>query len=294
MLYFFVTLVLFGSMEVASKPLMGTVDPFQLTFHRFCIGLLFLLTVLSVQGKLRDLGKIGRRDLVSLALLGVLNTFLAMSLLQLAVREGNAATAATIVSANPLFVYLFALVAKMEPFSWRRVIGIVAGLGGIGLTMVGCDFCLNVGALYALGAAILFAIYTLFNRPVMQRVPPIAANVVSFLAGSFVSALFLSVSDIDFLPPRAVFSSMALWLPFFYLGVAVTGVGYFTFLSTVKRLGPLAASVMFLLKPLFATGLALVFLGEQLPLFFWPGLVLVTGGSALILRRHSPQRADNS
>ncbi len=292
MLSFFVTLLLFSSMEVASKPLMGTVDPFQLTFHRFCIGFLFLLVVLVVQGKLRELFVIARRDLISLSLLGVLNTFLAMSLLQLAVREGNAATAATIVSTNPLFVYLFALVTREESFSWRRIVGIVIGLGGIALTMVGCDFCLNIGAFYALGAAILFAIYTLFNKPIGQRVPPIPANVVSFLAGLVVSAIFLLVSGTGLLPPHAVFASMSLLFPFFYVGVAVTGIGYFTFLSTVKDLGPFAASVMFLLKPLLATGLALVFLGEELSPLFLPGLVLVTGGSALILRRRIP-RDDN-
>jgi len=284
--YFFVTLFLFSSMEVVSKPLMGIVDPFQLTCHRFGIGLLFLLAVLGARGRLRELGAMSRRDAGALALLGVLNTFLAMSLLQLAVRKGNAATAATIVSTNPLFVYLFALIAGEERFSWRRIAGIVAGLAGIALTMVGCDFCIDAGALAALGAALLFALYTLFNKPISRRVPPLAANIVSFAAGLVASAAFLVVSDIGLLPPREVFVTPALFLAFLYLGAAVTGIGYLTFLTTIGRLGPFAASVMFLLKPLLATALALVFLGERLPPLFWPGLVLVTVGSVLILRRN--------
>ncbi len=67
--FFLLTLVLFSSMEAVSKPLMGIVDPFQLTFHRFLTGLFFLVFVLAMQRKIGDLFSLRRRDLAVLVLL---------------------------------------------------------------------------------------------------------------------------------------------------------------------------------------------------------------------------------
>jgi len=283
--HFILTVLLFSSMEVASKPLMSFLDPFQFTFHRFAMGFLLLVIVFVIRGENRTLLALRSRDFILLAALGILNTFIAMSLLQLAVRAGNAATAATIVSANPLFVYLLALFGRIESFSLRRVIGIVTGIGGIVLTMFDRGFSLDTGAFYALLAALLFSLYTILNAPVARRVGTLTANVFSFFSGLLAMILFLSFTGIGLLPPRHIIETASSFAAFLYLGVAVTGIGYLTFLSTVVRLGPLAASVMFLLKPAIATLLALLFLGEHLPPLFWPGLILVTVGSGLILKK---------
>ena len=72
MIYFLVTLVIFSSMEVVSKPLMPFIDPFQLTFHRFFIGLVFLFLFLVARRRLHELTCITRRDIATLAFLGFL------------------------------------------------------------------------------------------------------------------------------------------------------------------------------------------------------------------------------
>ncbi|MFW6263024.1 MAG: EamA family transporter, partial [Thermotogota bacterium] len=47
-LFWTIALVLFSSLEVVSKPIMGQVDPFTMTFLRFFIGGLFLFFLSSM------------------------------------------------------------------------------------------------------------------------------------------------------------------------------------------------------------------------------------------------------
>ncbi|HNT26672.1 MAG TPA: EamA family transporter [bacterium] len=290
--YFFVTLLIFSSMEVVSKPLMPFVDPFQLTFHRFLVGLIFLFLFLVARGRCHDLIRIGRHDMLLLAFLGFLNTFFAMSMLQAAVKNSTAATAATVICANPLFVYLFSLVTGDESFSWRRIAGIVAGMIGIALVMFDQGLRFDVGVLYALAAAAAFALYTLLNKPVARRIGSLPVNIVSFSFGILLSAVYLLVTGVGVLPPLEVTNEPARLAAFLYLGVVVSGIGYVTFVKTIRALTPVAASVIFIVKPALATLFAVMFLGERLSALFWPGLLFVVLGGLLILRNAPSQKVD--
>ncbi len=291
MLYFLVTLLIFSSMEVVSKPLMPFIDPFQLTFLRFLGGLLFLFLFLAARRRLPELARITRRDLATLAFLGFLNTFFAMSLLQLAVKHSSAATAATLIGSNPVFVYLFSLLMRLEAFSWRRAGGIVAGVGGIVLVMFDRGLSLDIGALYALLAAASFALYTILNKKVVHRIGSLPVNIVSFSFGLAVSALFLLATGIGFLPPAAVTGDTARLAILVYLGVVVSGVGYITFVKTIRQKGPVAASIIFVMKPALATLLAVLLLGEPPAPLFWPGLFLIITGGYLVLRTDVAQKS---
>ncbi|HOW52616.1 MAG TPA: EamA family transporter [bacterium] len=291
MIYFLVTLVIFSSMEVVSKPLMPFIDPFQLTFHRFFIGLVFLFLFLVARRRLHELTCITRRDIATLAFLGFLNTFFAMSMLQIAVKYSTAATAATLICSNPVFVYLFSLIAKNEEFSWRRAGGIVAGVGGIVLVMFDRGLSFDIGALYALIASASFALYTIVNKKVVHRIGSMPVNIVSFSFGLALSTLFLLIMGIGLLPPVEITGDPARLTAFIYLGVVVSGIGYITFVKTIRQLGPLAASVVFVVKPALATLLAVLLLGEQLSPLFWPGLFLIITGGSLILKRAAVQKS---
>jgi drug/metabolite transporter (DMT)-like permease len=291
MLYFLVTLFIFSSMEVVSKPLMPFIDPFQLTFHRFLIGLLFLFGFLVARRRLHELTCITRRDIATLAFLGFLNTFFAMSMLQIAVKYSTAATAATLICSNPVFVYLFSLIAKNEEFSWRRTGGIAAGVGGIVLVMFDRGLSFDVGALYALIASASFALYTIVNKKVVHRIGSMPVNIVSFSFGLAVSAFFLLAMGIGLMPPADITGDPARLTAFIYLGVVVSGIGYITFVKTIRQLGPLAASVVFVVKPALATLLAVLLLGERLSPLFWPGLFLIITSGSLILKRAAVQKS---
>ncbi|PIE51203.1 hypothetical protein CSA37_13120 [Candidatus Fermentibacteria bacterium] len=276
-LSFLITLLLFASVEVASKPLMGSVDPLVLTLWRFIFGLLILVPVMLAR---RRRGKIKPSSMLLMAAMGVMNTFLSMSFLQLAVKHTSAARAAAIFCSNPLFVLLIASVIGWEKLGRKRLLGLILGLSGLFIVTDFYSFSLNRGTVYALLASVTFALYILVSRKASLSIDPVTVNVVSFSFGLAALGIYLAIRGID-MNPAPLFAELPSLL---YLGMGVSGIAYIAFLRTIKEMGAGNASTIFLLKPAVATVLAIIFLGEAITVTFVSGLVVIGTGSWMIIK----------
>ena len=279
-LSFIITLLLFASMEVASKPMMGSVDPLVLTFWRFVCGIAILGVVMAVRRKKVNLspGKIS-----VLALMGVLNTFLSMSFLQLAVKNTEAARAAAIFCSNPVFVVLFAGILGWEKFTRKKGIGLLLGIAGLVLVSGMYSLKVDIGTVYALLASITFALYVLLSRKASLSADPVAVNFISFAFGIAALAIWLVAKGTPMSP-----EPLKAELPsFLFMGIGISGLGYITFITAVKKLGAGNASTIFLLKPAVTTVLAIMLLGETVTTNFVIGLLLAGAGSYLVAGRKS-------
>ena len=282
MVYFLLTLVIFASMEAVSKPLMGTVDPFVLTFWRFAIGFIFFLFYPGVRKRFSEIGSFSLKEWFSVIILGLLNSFLAMSFLQVAVKMSSAATAATIFCSNPVFVLLFASVFRLESLTAGKMAGVLTGFAAVAVIMSEKGFVLNKGMIFALFAAVIFAFYTVFTKKTLSKISPFTVNLVSFFAGSVVNLVFILIYGLPLMPDTGFYEVEKI-AAFVYLGIFVTGFGYVTFFETIKRFTALGASLIFLFKPAVAVIFAVIFLKESLSGTFFAGLVLLCVATVLIL-----------
>ncbi len=279
---FIITILLFSSMEAVSKPLMSYIDPFSLTFARFTLGFIVLFVFSFFTRDLRTLRNIPLRTVGLLAAAGFLNTFFSMTMLQKAVESGTASMAALVFCTNPVFVYLIQLTMKKEKPTFLTTAGLVIALSGITLVIARNGVSFNIGAIYALAAAIAFAIFTLLNKKITKTVSAVNSNVVAFLFGIFFSFVFVSFTGKS-LVFTSLFNDKLRLLAFLYLGIIVSGYCYITFLRTIKKFSPLSASVVFLLKPGVASIISFILLRETPTLFFIIGLMLIFTGSIFIL-----------
>lgn len=274
---YFVALLLFASMEVFSKPLMGTVDPMVLTFWRFACGLAVVGSFMAAKRKpLPD-----RRSLLILAVMGLLNTFLSMALLQLAVKHTQAARAASVFCFNPVIVVVLAWVMGWEKLGRRRIVGLLIGSAGLILVTGAHRMAVDRGTVYALLAAAAFSLYTILGRKASLKADPFTVNTVSFAFGLAGLAAWLLLNGVSLSP-----APLGPHLPvFLHLGAGVSGLGYVAYISTIKTMGAGNASTMFLMKPAVATVLAIAIINEAPTLHFAAGLLLSAAGSWLVSRR---------
>ncbi len=276
-LNYVVTLLLFASMEVFSKPLMGTVDPMVLTFWRFACGLAVVGSFMAARRKPLP----GRRSLLILAAMGILNTFLSMALLQLAVKHTQAARAAAVFCANPVLVVILARLLGWESLERRRIAGLFTGIAGLVLVTGAHRLTVDRGTVYALLAAVTFALYTVLGRKASLRTDPFTVNGVSFAFGLAGLAAWLLLRGVSLSP-----APLVPHLPVFvYLGAGVSGLGYISYISTIRKVGAGNASTMFLMKPAVATVLAVILIDEVPTLHFAAGLLLTAAGSWLVTRK---------
>ena len=285
MKYFIITLLLFASMEVASKPLMAFIDPYTLTLYRFFIGFSVLTGFAIFSKRLKEIILLSKKQIGYLFLLGFINVFFSMSMLQIAIKETNAATAAVVFCSNPIFVLLFSLMLGDEKFSIGRIAAFLLGIIGVVFIMKDKGLQIDTGAIYAVVAAISFAAYSVLAKKTVKGVTPLITNVVSFFFGVVALFVFLLITGKNIAFPVLAFENTQNILLLAYIGIGISGIGYITFMLMLKQLSASSASVVFLIKPIIATILAVFFLKEHLSTPFFIGLFCVVVGSVLIFRQ---------
>ncbi len=210
--------------------------------------------------------------------LGILNVCLSMLILQLAIYYGKASLAAVLVSANPLFVSIFAHFIVKEKLSLPQIIGLSLGIAGLVVIILGenqlqtSDYRnLSLGILLALVAAMNFGLYTVLTKKTIFRYGNMLTNSISFICGA--SVLFVVGAILD----HPVFFKPGLkdMLIILYLGLFITGIAYILYFEGMRGLTAGKASQYFFLKPVIATILAYAFLSESLTSMQIAGIVLI-------------------
>jgi drug/metabolite transporter (DMT)-like permease len=253
------------------------IDPFTLTAWRFIIGGLALLPFAIKQSKAANL-KLKPSSILHIGSLGILNVCVSMLLLQLSIFYGKASLTAVIVSMNPLFVSVFAMLIIREKLNSLQLVSL--GLGMVGLILIvssESDFTnasflnLPLGILLAILASLTFGLWTVLTKSQVAKHGNIVTNTVSFLVGGF---LLLGINLIIGKPLAFNFTGHNL-LFISYLGLIITGAAYLLYFEGMKVITASRASVYFFLKPALAAFLAYLFLKETLNWGQIAGILLV-------------------
>jgi drug/metabolite transporter (DMT)-like permease len=190
---------------------------------------------------------------------------------------------ALLVFTMPIWAMLFAWpLLKIRPTA-RSFAALSLALSGIVVLMRGQTFSLNAGKLigivFALAAAVLFALGTVLNRsplPIL-RIASVMWQVGLGCFPMIVLGLLFERPDIGAID--ATGCALLVWLV-----VVSMGVCYLTWFATLRYLSPSVASTGMLLVPLIGVISAAPLLGEPLGWREASAMVLTLGGVTLALR----------
>lgn len=269
---------LFGTMEVALKIAGNAFNPIQLTFLRFMIGGIFL-SPFAVYDLRKRRYKLTKGDWLYLFLLGFVCICVSMLSFQLGIMRTNANLAAVIISSSPVFTMIFAQFIVDEKLTLTKVFVLILNI--IGLIIVANPVTLLngsssiAGILITLLASVTFGLYTAMGKKRIAKIGGITQNSFSFIMGSAVLMIYLLITGepvVSGIQPGNI-------LLLLYLGIFVTGIGYFCFVKAIEISGPSTASITFFIKPVFAPVVAFVVLHEAITLNIILGVVFILAGS---------------
>jgi drug/metabolite transporter (DMT)-like permease len=144
-----------------------------------------------------------------------------------------------------------------------------------------------VGDLLTLGAAVCWALYTVYGAGILQRHSPLVATTWAILAGTLFMAPFgvaqLATADLSAFGP-------AVLLAIVYAGTLAAGVSNVIVFHGLKLLGPTRVTAFQFLVPPLAVGLAAIFLGEAIRPVQVAGGAIILAGVALLRRGSWPGR----
>ncbi|HEX6989361.1 MAG TPA: DMT family transporter [Bacillota bacterium] len=275
---------------VLARLIVQDVSPVVLTAARWTLA----AALLGVMAR-RDLFPLpGRRDLARMAVLGWIGIAGYTVVQYTALEHTTAVNGSLVFSTNPVVTVLLAAVWLREPIGWRQVTGALLSVAGVAIILTGGSTAwrqiqLNPGDLLVVLSTLLWALYSLLGRRVLDRFSPLVATTWAAVASLPVlwGAAAVDLAQRPLPPLTALY-----WLSLIYMAVFPAVLGFVWWYVGVQALGAGVASIFGNLLPVYTAVVSVLVLGEAITaahvtggLAVIAGVVLATGSDGLLRPR---------
>jgi drug/metabolite transporter (DMT)-like permease len=279
--------VCFGGFHVVAKSLLSgpaAIAPFAVVGLRVAIATPILVGMAWRHDRRLDEARLpAGRDLLWLAFLGSLGVTANQILFILGLRYTTASNASILMTCLPVFAVAAGALLGIETIGPRRALGIALAVAGALVMVNPLRFSstgntgghMGLGNLLILGNCLSYALFLVFQRPILRRLPWRTVIAGSFVFGG--TAVFLAslpaLAELDF---RAV--PATTWLGILYIALFGTVVAYALNTWAVRRSSPALVAAYGMLQPVVTATLAASFLGERLGWAEGVGFALIVAG----------------
>jgi drug/metabolite transporter (DMT)-like permease len=275
--------VCFGGFHVVAKSLLSgaaAIAPLAVVGLRVAIATPILVGMAWQHDRRLDGARLpAGRDLLRLAFLGSLGVTANQILFILGLRYTTASNASILMTCLPVFAVAAGAMLGIETIGPRRAAGIALAVAGALVMVNPMRFSssgkMGVGNLLILGNCLSYALFLVFQRPILRRLPWRTVIAGSFVFGG--SAVFLAslpaLSDLRFREVPAT-----AWMGVLYIAVFGTVVAYALNTWAVRRSSPALVAAYGMLQPVVTATLAATFLGETLGWAEGIGFALIVAG----------------
>jgi drug/metabolite transporter (DMT)-like permease len=264
-----------GLTGAVTRYVIGDTDPVTLAAFRF--GIAFLL-ILPLALMLKSRWPRGR-DLLGVAVLGILYFALFFVLYNRSLEMTTAARGSLALSTLPLVTMIVAALLGKERMTARKTLGVLIAVGGAAAALLTGLGDAPPGAwrgdLLMLGATLIMAFYTVWSRPFMQRSSRLGFLAAGMGFGSAASALLAWERG-----GWALTQSFgaAQWAAVVFIGLAGGALAFYLWVYALERTTPTRVANTMTVNPIAASLLAAVLIGEPLGLNLLVGIAAVALG----------------
>jgi len=264
-----------GLTGAVTRYVIGATDPVTLAAFRF--GIAFLL-VLPLALMLKSRWP-GGRDLLGVAVLGILYFALFFVLYNQSLEMTTAARGSLALSTLPLVTMIVAALLGKERMTARKTLGVLIAVGGAAAALLSGLGEAPPGAwrgdLLMLGATLIMAFYTVWSRPFMERSSRLGFLAAGMGFGSAASALLAWERG-----GWALTQSFgtAQWAAVAFIGLAGGALAFYLWVYALERTTPTRVANTMTVNPIAASLLAAVLVGEPLGFNLLVGIAAVAVG----------------
>ncbi len=272
--------VLWSLAFIAGKIGVTDCPPLLLLAARFLTAGVLIFAISALR---RDKWSWSLRDIRVFALLGIVNNALYLGLGYIGLKSVSAGLGTLIVSTNPIFTAILAALLLGEAFTWRKGLGLVLGLGGVGLIVadrmsVGTDSV--PGILFTLASLAAIVAGTILFKLFAPKGDLWIGNGIQSLSAAIVLApIALMTSSVSDIHP-----SLRLIGAFTFLVLCGSILAFLLWFHLLAVCGATAASSFHFLIPPLGMFFAWLVLGEHVMPFDFLGVVPVALGIYLVTR----------
>ncbi len=266
--------MLWGTTGTTQSFMPQTIHPLAIGAIRLAVGGFALLIILLATRKLNFQDWPWKATIFAAMAMAIFQPFFFTAVRMTGIAIGTVVT----IGSAPIFSGIIDWVlTKRRPSRVWLMATVLAITGSALLFLNGEGVVVHpAGIAFALGGGFLFAIYTVVNKDVLDRVDTVPAVAVIF-----------SLSAVMLLPLLFLFETEGLWtkngiVGALAMGIMATSVAYILFSAGLKHIPSSSAVTLSLAEPLTAAILGVVLVGEQLNATSWTGVAMLLGGIVLL------------
>ncbi len=289
--YAAISISFWGISFVSTKAVVDTIEPYTLLALRFAIGALFLLAVLVIK---RYPLNLPLRYIPHVIVLSVLGVFIHQVIQATALLSIDASAAGWMISFSPVFTVILSMLFLHEKMSWLRSAGMLIAI--IGVLMVTSarsgqspGFEVNFGYILMVLSTLNWAVYSVLLKRLRVPLPSLIVTFYMSLLGCLLSVPFLLRSKGW---ENMTFLTNTEWAHILFLGIFVSGVGYWYWAKALEVMEASRVSMFLYLEPLVTFIAAVLLLHEKIlfisilgGIIIILGVIMVNGQFVSVIRR---------
>lgn len=270
------TVTVWGATFVSTKVLIANgLTPAEIFLLRFAMA--YAGMWLFVRGRLFAASL---RDEVLLAAAGLCGGSLYFLFENIALEHAPASNVSLIVCTAPVWTaLLLSLLYRNERMSRQQITGAAIAFAGMVLVVLNGHFVLQLaplGDLLALGAALLWMVYSLIIKTLGGRYPTLFITRKIFFYGLVTLLPVLAVQPPSF--DAEVLLRPVVWSNLLFLGIVASLLCYVLWNAAMHRLGAVRTTNYIYINPLVTIITAALCIGEQITAGALIGTALILGG----------------
>ena len=277
-LFMLLVTLIWGINFIFVKIALAEFSPLAFNGLRMAFASLILLLVLffTKQG----LG-VAKKDIGKLVVLGIIGNTVYQLLFIHGINLTTASNTSIIMAMTPASVALLSSLFKHEKIHWAAWFGIALSFVGFYLVIAKQpgSFVFSwenlKGDMMIFGGNIVWAVYTVFSKPLLGRISPLKWSSLTLTVGTvfYLPFCFSAFARQDF----GQISSKA-WLMLVFSGIFALAIGYVVWYSSVKRVGNSKTVIYGNIVPIFTVIFAMIFIAERIGLWQAVGAVIILIG----------------
>lgn len=271
-----------GALPVFIKIALSVIPPQTFIFLRYLIATLILLPLfIWKKEKLKQ-----KKNFVFVAIFAYTNILFAA----LGIKRTSPVMSQMLYSAVPIITTVFSHFFLHIKLGLKQIMGVILGFVGVSIIILIPELQKNqlssgslVGNLIIGLAVISYSIYTIMSKPIQKKNSSLTIMTYLALFTLFIQLFLLpfEFNKLDFiynLSPNIIIALL-------YVGIIGTSLYHFFYLNVIKTAGPITASLVLYLQPIFSFISAFFLLGETISLSFIIGSILVFSGAYITSKK---------
>lgn len=274
--FLIITFILWGSLYVVSKYVLGKMPTFTISFFRFVLAFLALSIITGKTEK-----KIEKQDYKYILLIGVAGYFIAVGAQLLGTKYAGASMASLINSMNPVTMTIFGAILLKEKLNMRKIAGIILAVVGVYAILGNGAKTGATGIILSIFSVILWSVVSVFTRKITQKYDSLQ---VTRYGTGIATICYFPVCVLELLAGETVRIDGSCIISLLYMGIICTGAAYFLWNKSLSTLEAGTCSAFYPIQPLVSTVFGIILLHEKVDTSFFIGAIFIVAGVFINLK----------